>query len=317
MPVRNAAPFLDDSIRSILEQSFTDFEFVALDDASTDDSVSIVESWAARDSRIRLERSRTPLGLVGSSNRVVRASRAPLVARMDADDVSKPDRLEKQVALLSSDPGAVLVGALFEGIDETGRVVRTRDRWRLLRPSFYAPFPHGSILFRREAFEAVGGYDPEAEYWEDLHLYHRLARRGRVLVLPEALYRYRFHAMNVRSQVRPDEVEEAAARMRRCEALANGSAVNEPAAHRDDPLTLYSLAASRLWAGLPPRLLSRLKLASLKRLRPTTVAVMIVALAGAVSPRATRAGLSMVIAARDHVAGRRIGSDPVEWHFAS
>jgi glycosyltransferase involved in cell wall biosynthesis len=318
MPVRNAAPFLDESIPSILGQTFTDFEFVVLDDASSDKSAAILESWAARDARLRVERSGKPLGLVGSSNAVVRASQAPLVARMDADDVSKPERLARQVALIESDQGAVLGGTLFEGIDGSGRVVRTRDRWRLLRPSVFAPFPHGSILFRREMFEAVGGYDAGAEFWEDLDLYHRLAKRGRVLVLPEALYQYRFHSMNVRVQAPAGEVERAALRLHSTFSQSNGHVrrrVEVPAP--DDPLALYSLAASRLWAGLPPELLSRLRLGSFRRLRLSTLAVLAVAVGGAVSPGATRAGLATFIAARDRLAGLRVGDGPVEWHFAS
>lgn len=96
MPVRNAARFVDAAAGSILSQSFADLEFVALDDASTDGSGDRLAAWAARDARLRVIRSDTPLGLVGSSNAAVRASRAPLVVRMDADDVSDRERLARQ-----------------------------------------------------------------------------------------------------------------------------------------------------------------------------------------------------------------------------
>src|SRR6266498_1262940 len=93
MPVLNALPFLDESIRSILAQSFGDFEFVILDDASNDGSREVLHEWSQRDRRISFYESRHHLGLSGSSNFVVSKARAPVVARMDADDISHPDRL--------------------------------------------------------------------------------------------------------------------------------------------------------------------------------------------------------------------------------
>lgn len=88
MPVHNSAPYVDESIRSILDQTFADFEFVTLDDASDDETPCVLRGWAARDGRIRVVRSDERLGPVGSSNRVVAEARAPVCARMDADDVS-------------------------------------------------------------------------------------------------------------------------------------------------------------------------------------------------------------------------------------
>jgi hypothetical protein len=319
MPVRNAARYLDASIASVLGQTHADFEFIALDDASTDGSTDILASWAARDRRLRVERSARPLGVVESSNRVVLASRAALVARMDADDISHPERLARQVDAFDRHPGAALVGTLFEGIDGDGRIVRTRDRWRLLFPSPFAPFPHGSVMFRREAFDAIGGYDRRTEYWEDLDLFHRLAAVGSVLVLTQALYRYRFHTTNVRLVSEREEVEEAVARMLVAfkpggRATLNGS---RPARLPDDPHVLYSLAASRIWAGEPPELWSRLGFRSLLRPSPSTAAIFAVAAMAAASPKATRYLLARIIATRDRLASLRVGREPFEWHFAS
>ena len=317
MPVRNAARYLDASIDSVLRQTLSDFEFVALDDASTDGSADILESWAARDPRLRVERSAQPLGLVESSNRVVLASRAALVARMDADDVSHPERLAREVDAFDHRPRAVLVGTLFEGIDGDGRTVRTRDRWRLLSPSPFAPFPHGSVMFRREAFDAIGGYDRRTAYWEDLDLFHRLAALGPVLVLTEALYRYRFHTGNSRVVDDRDDVEKAAARMWQTVQPQGAKNPPDPSGIADDPRVLYSVAASRIWAGVPPELLSRLCLRSRWRVNPSTAAIFAVATMAAVSPKATRAFLGRFVAARDWVAGHRVGPGAFEWHFAS
>jgi hypothetical protein len=318
MPARNVERYLDASVESMLRQSFADFELVAFDDGSTDGTAARLEAWAARDARLRVVRSSRPLGLVGSSNAAVRASRAPLVARMDADDVSHPDRLRRQMALLAMRPDVVLVGTLFEGIDAAGRRVRSRDRWRLLRRSPFAPFPHGSILFRREAFEAAGGYHDGSEFWEDLSLYRRLAARGRVLVIPEALYQYRFHATNVRTVERQDAVERGIVGM--WQSVVIGGRARRGDAPRaaitaDDPRVQYLLAATRLWAGEDPGLLPRLSPRALASASPVTAAIFLVAAAAAVSPRATRFLLSSVIAVRDRLSGLLVDGAPREWHF--
>ena len=148
MPVHNALPYLDEAIESILRQTFADFEFVILDDGSTDGSSEALRGWARRDPRIRLVRSGTRLGPAGSSNRVVAEAQGPIVARMDADDVAHPERLKNQLTLLEAEPDAVLIGSLWDVIDESGRKVRVADRSRLLRVSPFAPFAHPTIMCR-------------------------------------------------------------------------------------------------------------------------------------------------------------------------
>lgn len=321
MPVRNVAPFLDASVRSILAQTFADFEFVIVDDASSDGSSDILASWATRDPRVRVVRSDVPLGLAGSSNAAVRASRGRIVARMDGDDVAHPERLAQQLAVLAREPDAVLIGTVFEGIDASGQTVRPCDRWRLLRPSPFAPFPHGSIMFRRDAFDAVGGYDPRNDYWEDLDLFRRLARRGRVLVLPRPLYRYRFHSTNVRLVDRRTEVERGVARMWRAVAPPrrnhrDGDGKSEGVSPPSDPRVLYSVSACRLWAGEDPDLWPRLQWRTLGGLDPMVIGIFAVAALASVSPRAGRFTLATAIAVRDRLAGLRLGREPREWHFA-
>src|SRR5436190_13406091 len=158
MPVHNALPFLDQSIESILNQTYEDFEFVIFDDCSTDGSSEVIHEWAKRDPRIKVYESEKCLGLVGSSNDAVAKSGAPIVARMDGDDISHPDRLRQQLQVLEEDVNIAVVGSLSIGIDAAGREVRPRDRWRIVRRSDFAPFPHGSVMFRRSVFDAVGGY---------------------------------------------------------------------------------------------------------------------------------------------------------------
>src|SRR5882672_10272667 len=109
MPVYNALPFLDESITSILGQTLTEFEFVIYDDGSTDGSTEVLREWSRKESRIRLFESNTRLGLSGSSNAVVSKARAAIVARMDADDISHPDRLKRQWEIIDNHPEIAVV----------------------------------------------------------------------------------------------------------------------------------------------------------------------------------------------------------------
>ena len=298
MPVHNALPFLDQSIGSILEQTLGDFEFVILDDASTDGSVELLREWARRDQRIHLHESNKRLGLAGSSNAVVAKARAPIVARMDADDIAHPDRLRRQWNIIEHRPDVAVIGALCNGIDATGRVVRPRDRWRLVRRSVYVPFPHGSAMFRREVFDQVGGYDEESDGGEDQDLFSRMAARGRVLTLPDVLYSYRYHSSNA--------------------TLFNGTrAVGENHSQNGNALAaFYMLGAMRLWAGNPPNLLQpMLKKKSLKW-NHKTLMILASAIWGHISPPTLRVFLRSSIRARDLLASVRVKDGrPYEWRL--
>jgi glycosyltransferase involved in cell wall biosynthesis len=298
MPVHNAMPFLDESIKSILEQTLSDFEFVIYDDASTDGSVARLREWSLRDSRIRLHESKKRLGLSGSSNAVIAKARAPIVARMDADDVAHPDRLRRQWDIIEGRPDVVVIGSLCNGIDASGREVRPRDRWRLVRRSVYIPFPHGSAMFRRDVFDQVGGYDEAAAGGEDQDLFFRMAGRGRVVTLPDVLYSYRYHTSNA--------------------TLFNGTrAVGEDHSHNGNALAaFYMLGAMRLWAGEPPMLLQpMLKKKSLKW-NLKTMMILVSAIWGHVSPPTLRVFLRSSIRARDLLASVRVKDGrPYEWRL--
>ena len=193
LPVRNGAPFLREAIDSVLGQTFLDFELVVVDDGSTDGSAAIVH--AEEDPRVRLVRQQ-PLGLVEALRRGLAETTAPVVARMDADDVSLPTRLERQLEALGE--RVALVGCGFEAIDAEGRPTGS---W-LLPPDDSAlrrrlllrnPFAHGSVLFRREAVDRAGGYRADFGANEDYDLWRRFAREWRLAAVPEVLYRYRVH----------------------------------------------------------------------------------------------------------------------------
>lgn len=193
MPVRNAMPFLDEAVASILAQSHGNFELVIGDDGSSDGSTECLRAWARRDKRIRLLRNDGPgLGPSGSGNWVTRAAIHPLIARMDADDISKPDRLRDQLVAFQNNADAVLAGSLYECIDADSRRVLSRNRSAFIKPRCVMPVAHGSIMFRRDAFDRLGGYREQCDYWEDIDLFIRMGAQGRILILPEAHYLYRF-----------------------------------------------------------------------------------------------------------------------------
>lgn len=322
MPVHNAVPYLAQSIHSILAQTLSDFEFVILDDASTDDSRAIIRSWAGQDRRIRLVETDTQLGPAASADRVVREARAPLCARMDADDVSHPGRLRAQWELLRTRPEVSLVGTLWEGIDREGRLVRPRDRWHLLQSTFYAPFPHGSIMFRRELFLTLAGYRRACNYWEDHDLYFRMADWGPIMVLCDAFYHYRFHSGSTTAGNDAKRML-AVALMYRCvdhlrkgqdytPLLAEDSVSGEPL----EPRLLYSIGAPRLWAGEAPAILRYLRRVTYRAPDALLLRMLMLVLWGEVSPRSLRRLLGTFIWLRDRVASARIrDGTAVEWHL--
>jgi hypothetical protein len=204
---------------------------------------------------------------------------------MDADDIAHPDRLLRQMTVMKDRPDVVVIGTLCNGIDASGREVRPRDRWRLLRRSNLIPFPHGSALFRREVFDQVGGYDETSAGAEDQDLFLRMAARGRVLTLPDILYSYRYHSKNA--------------------TLDNGKrAIGENQSESGENLAaFYMLGAMRLWAGDPPGLMGPLLQKNIRPLNPKSLMILASAVWGQLSPSTLRAFLRLSIRARDLAAG--------------
>lgn len=323
MPVYNALPYLDESIRSILAQTFSDFEFVILDDASTDGSTERLRQWAQKDGRIRLFEGESNLGASASSNYVVRASRAPLVARMDADDISHPERLQKQWEIMQSHPEVALLGTFTEGITADGRLVLPRDRWRLARRRHLQPFAHGSIMFRREVFERVGGYREECAGWEDYDLCLRVNRTGRIFVLADALYRYRYQVSSIMGRTFLRHVEQVIRLEQPC--LSEVSAASQPVRTTTtgkssrvdlDALadSLYRVGYLRLLSGHPPQILGELCRHRVFGLRPRRLRTLALATLGSLSHRGLRLLLRTYIRGRDLLGSLTIKDGEIhEW----
>ena len=207
MSVYNGERFLAAAIESVLAQTFTDFEFLILDDGSRDSSRAIAETYAARDPRIRVI-ARENRGLVASLNELLQNARAPLVARMDADDVCLADRFARQVATLACRPDIGVLGTWTEDIDEYDAPypLDTLDH-PVDHDGFVAAIDAGApllcypaVMFRRDLVLSVGGYHPAFRHCEDLDLWLRLASVTQIANLPERLLRYRHYSEQVSSR---------------------------------------------------------------------------------------------------------------------
>jgi hypothetical protein len=196
MAVFNGERFVAETVAGILAQDYGHFEFIIIDDGSTDATRDIVSSFA--DPRIVLLANERNLGLSESLNRGLAAARGEYIARQDADDVSAPTRLARQVEFLDTHPAVGLLGTAHTEIDDAGRVIADVDAhtdhamiaWSLL---FFCPFVHSSVMFRRRVVDDVGAYDPAFRYALDFEYWTRIARRWRVANLPDRLVRQRFH----------------------------------------------------------------------------------------------------------------------------
>ena len=207
MSVYNGERFLAEAIESVLAQTFTDFEFLALDDGSTDGTRAILSHYAARDSRLR-PIVRGNKGLIVSLNQLLDEARAPLIARMDADDICMPERFACQVAFMAANPDYGVVGSRCEDIDDKGAPWPVRAvAHPLSHEEFLAAIElglpllcHPSVMMRREVAHAVGGYHAAFRHCEDLDLWLRLASTTRIGNLPDRLLRYRHYAEQVSSR---------------------------------------------------------------------------------------------------------------------
>lgn len=202
MPVWNGASHLRESIESILAQTETNFEFLIIDDGSTDDTVEIVSGY--KDERVRLIRQEHE-GIVKALNRGVAESRSDWIARMDADDIAYPQRFEKQLALVRDNPEAVLCHTQIRIIGEeryvtnAGRLVRS-ESLTLLRLCYQSPIIHPTAMFRKDSFIACGGYLEEERHAEDYGLWGRLVLQGAVVACVTPMLAFRVHSSSISKQ---------------------------------------------------------------------------------------------------------------------
>jgi glycosyltransferase involved in cell wall biosynthesis len=192
MPVYNADRFVAQTLDSILAQTFRDFEFLIINDGSTDRSLEILEDYARRDGRIRLV-SRPNTGYVAALNEGLALARGEFIARIDADDLADPRRLELQVARMRQEPQLVALGSNAYAMDEDGRMLGdyavplTHEEIEANHLRGSSTIHHPAVMLRPEAVMRVGGYRRELMPCEDFDLWMRLGEVGRLANLPEKL----------------------------------------------------------------------------------------------------------------------------------
>jgi hypothetical protein len=247
MPVRDGQSVIAKAIESVRSQTYGDLEILVVDDGSTDGTAEILAGLAARDGRIRVERQ-SPQGITSALRRGFELARGEFVARMDADDIALPDRLERQVDFLDEHPEVLAVGGACIVVDEDGSrdgVIRFPTSPRVVERSLMHLncLVHPTVTMRREAVVAAGGYRLDAA--EDWDLWLRLSERGPLANLADPVLEYRRHAAQLSVLSAREYARDAAA------ALA---AARERRAGRPDPLEGMSSAT--------PELLERLGVSS-------------------------------------------------------
>jgi glycosyltransferase involved in cell wall biosynthesis len=280
LPVHNGEPYLAEAIESILGQTFGDFELIAVDDASTDNSRRRLDDAAARDSRINVVDGQD-CGLVGALNLGLSLARGEFIARMDADDISQPSRFARQVSYLRDNPDIAVVGSAITLIDASGAVVREvsyplapADVERFLMEVGSA-LAHPAVMARRKAMLSVGGYRKLFQHSEDYDLWLRMVERYRLANLPDRLLRYRQHGR--KASLRHALAQRLATHMARLCAEVRRSGQPDPLEGRSsltlDDLDRFGLGAekreaiARAVVGPTPPLAISLRVAAVHGLR--------------------------------------------------
>jgi glycosyltransferase involved in cell wall biosynthesis len=213
MSVYNGLPYLPEALDSILEQTFSDFEFLIIDDASTDGSGRVLAEYAERDSRIKILTNERNQGLGYSLAQGVELAQTIWIARMDADDIAVPNRLELQMSYVKDNPEVDILGGYALNINDDGQIIGERrvpicheDIYRLLWTN---PFIHATVMFRRQAILRVGSYSEKIRKRQDYELWFRCAL-GKLkfanLALPLIYYRFTkntFKRNNLRQVIIP------------------------------------------------------------------------------------------------------------------
>jgi GDP-L-fucose synthase len=199
MPAYNAEKYLSGAIESILNQTFEDFEFIIIDDCSTDSTWEILQEYADKDNRIFCLKNEENLGIAGNLNKCLEFCKGDFIARMDSDDWSYPDRFEKQLKFLESNPEVGIVGGSIEVTDSNLSEIKFirkyfEDDVKLKQHLFIqSPFAHPCIMFRKEVFKGQF-YNKILSPTEDYDIYFRIGKNYKFANLEDVLLKYRLHS---------------------------------------------------------------------------------------------------------------------------
>ena len=194
MPVYNAEKYLKESIESILNQTFKNFEFLIIEDGSTDSSVEIIRSFS--DPRIRLIQNEKNLGITATLNKGIELASSELIARMDADDISLPERLEKQFDYFQKNPECALLSTAVRRFNSEGTKNKIMEH-NLEHFYYFSIFntwiKHPTVMYKRSAVKEVGKYS--RTYAEDFNLWSKIIRKYNFYHINEVLLDYRITAI--------------------------------------------------------------------------------------------------------------------------
>ncbi|MGQ4650682.1 glycosyltransferase [Lyngbya aestuarii] len=213
MPVYNAEIYLREAVESILNQTFSDFKFLIINDGSTDQSEAILQEFQKQDKRIKII-SRSNKGLIATLNEGLDYANERYIARMDADDIALPERFAKQVAFLEENPDYVAVGSQVLLIDPEGWPISLFSQQTSHEEIDDAHMKgkggaicHPAVMLRRDALKNIGGYRQQMKHSEDLDLFLRLAEIGRLANLSDILLQYRMHPNSIGNSHRLEQTQ--------------------------------------------------------------------------------------------------------------
>jgi GDP-L-fucose synthase len=212
MPAYNSENFISESIESILNQTFSDFEFIIIDDCSNDRTWEIIQKYAEQDKRIICFKNEVNLGIAGNLNKCIALSRSEMLARMDADDWSYPDRFEKQFKFLESNPEIDVLGGSIEFVEEsTSKILFVRsyfERDENLKKHWFrqSPFAHPCLMLRKKIFQE-NPYNKALSPTEDYDFYFRIGNTSKFANLKDTLLKYRiYHSQSSSSSARRQQL---------------------------------------------------------------------------------------------------------------
>ena len=213
MSVFNEQTYLRAAIESILNQTFSDFEFLIIDDGSKEPIENLIAEY--KDGRIRSFRHEN-MGLARSLNEGLRLASGTYIARMDGDDVCRSDRLELQIRQMAAHPQIDLLGSFFDIVDENGKLIETKELirdpiYRLWRLQFHNNYGHGTVILNKQSVIDAGMYDETLLYAQDYDLWSRISRKDNTGMIPEVLYHYRLVQQSGQASVRNYDAQLAAA----------------------------------------------------------------------------------------------------------
>ena len=197
MGAYNEEATISESIESILSQTYSYWELIIIDDCSTDRTAAVIKRYCDKDHRISIHKNSQNLGLAESLNKGISLAKGPYIARMDADDLSLPNRFEEQVKILDSDPWVMVVGSAAYYVsshNHTKKLVRMPQHHKELSRRIFkmSPFIHPSVVMRREFLSRTGGYNVKLRRAQDYDLWLRGRFIGKYYNIQEPLVHYTF-----------------------------------------------------------------------------------------------------------------------------